>query len=112
MTQYDVTISSKGQLVLPKEIRDKFKLISGSKIKIVVDGEQIILIPRTVEDDLQELIYTSIVKDGKLVNEETVKEYKAKVRKALDKMADEANQEYNEKEYMTLADLEREEENV
>ena len=112
MTQYDVTISSKGQLVLPKELRDKFRLNSGSKIKIIVDGEQIILQPRTVLDELQNIIIDNITKDGKLANEETVKEYQVKIKKALDKMIAEADHEYNKKEYVTLADLKREDGNV
>jgi AbrB family looped-hinge helix DNA binding protein len=96
MIQYDVTISSKGQLVLPKEIRNKFRLNSGSKIKIIVDGEQIILQPRTVADELQDIIFAEIAKDGKTINEETVKEYH---------MVATADQEYNAKEYVYLADL-------
>ncbi len=31
--EYDVVMSSKGQFVLPKEIRDKFQLSAGSKSK-------------------------------------------------------------------------------
>ncbi len=103
--QYDVTISSKGQLVLPKEIRNKFRLNSGSKIKVIVDGEKIILMPRTVADELQDLILAEIAKDGKLVNEETFKEYQIKINQALDKMVALADQEYNAKEYVPLADL-------
>ncbi len=41
MTEYNVTISSKGQFVLPKEIRDQFKLSNGSKVKVIVDGDTI-----------------------------------------------------------------------
>lgn len=103
--QYDVTISSKGQLVLPKEIRTQFKLGSGSKIKIIVDGEQIILRPRTVADELQDLLLAEIARDGKPVNETTVKEYQQKLNRALDKMVAEAEQEYNAKEYVSLAEL-------
>lgn len=91
MTQYEVTISSKGQLVLPKELRDKFRLNSGSKVKIIADGEQIILQPRTVLDELQHIIHDSITKDGKIVNEWTVKEYQVKVKKALDHLVAEAD---------------------
>ena len=112
MTQYDVTISSKGQLVLPKEIRDKFRLNAGSKIKIFVNGGQIILQPRTVADELQNIVLDSIAKDGKLATEETVKEYQAKIKTALDTMITEADDEYCKKEYMTLDDLKQDELNV
>lgn len=108
MTEYDVTISSKGQFVLPKEVRDKFKLSAGSKIKIVVDGEQIILKPRTVADELQDLIRADLAKEGKLINEETVKAYQAKIAQALDSMVAEAEKEYNSKQYITLSQLKQE----
>ena len=58
---------------MPKEIRNKFRLNSGSKIKVIVDGEQIILKPRTVADELQDIILAEIAKDGKSINEETIR---------------------------------------
>jgi AbrB family looped-hinge helix DNA binding protein len=112
MSEYDVTISSKGQFVLPKEVRDKFKLSAGSKIKIIVEDERIILKPRTVADELQDLILADIAKDGKIINEKTVKEYQIKLNKALDSIVAEAEQEYGKKEYVSLTDLKRDDENV
>ncbi len=112
MSEYDVTISSKGQFVLPKEVRDKFKLSTGSKIKIIVDGENIILKPRTIADELQDLIVAEIVKNGKTVTEKTIREYQLKLNKAFDTMVAEAELEYTQKEYVSLADLKRENKNV
>lgn len=112
MTEYNVTISSKGQFVLPKEVRDQFKLSAGSKVKIIVHGETIILKPRTVADELQDIILADIVKDGKSVTQETIREYQTKLNKALDHIVAEAEQEYNRKEYVSLADLKRENNNV
>lgn len=110
--EYDVVMSSKGQFVLPKEVRDKFKLGAGSKVKIIIDGEQIILKPRTISDELQDLIRADIAKDGKPVTERTVKEYQVQLNKALDSLVAEAEQEYSKKEYVSLSDLKRENENV
>lgn len=110
--EYDVVMSSKGQFVLPKEVRDKFKLGAGSKVKIIIDGEQIILKPRTISDELQDLIRAGIAKDGKPVTEQTVKEYQVQLNKALDSLVAEAEQEYSKKEYVSLSDLKRENENV
>ena len=107
MTEYNVTISSKGQFVLPKEVRDQFKLSSGSKVKVIVDGDIIILKPRNIADELQELILADIVKDGKRVTPENVKEYQVQLNKALDHMVAEAEQEYDNKEYVSLDDLKR-----
>lgn len=112
MKQYEVVISSKGQFVLPKEIREQFKLSAGSKIRVVVDGEQIILTPRTVADELEEFILTDIARDGKTVNKETIKEYKLALNKTLDKLVAEADEEYKKKEYVSLAELKQDKGNV
>ena len=110
MKEYDVVISTKGQVVLPKEIREQFKLSTGSKIKVWIDGEQIILKPRSVMDEMKDLIIADLARDGKPVTEKTVKEYQAKLGKALDAVVAEAEQEYQAKQYITLSDLRREEE--
>lgn len=112
MTEYNVTISSKGQFILPKEIRDQFKLSAGSKVKIIVDGETIILKPRTVADELYDLILADIKKDGKTVTEETIRMYQSKLTKAFDAMVAEAEEEYLKQEYVSLAEIKRENDNV
>jgi AbrB family looped-hinge helix DNA binding protein len=40
-----VTVSPKFQVVIPKEVREKFGLLPGQKIQIVVYGNRIELIP-------------------------------------------------------------------
>ena len=112
MTQYDVTISSKGQLVLPKEVRNKFKLSAGSKIKVIVDGGQIILKPRTIADELEDVIHADITKDGKPINEATIKEYQFALNRAFDKIVSEADEEYKNKQFISFDDLKKENENV
>lgn len=112
MTEYNVTVSSKGQFILPKEVRDQFKLATGSKIKIIVDGETIILKPRTVADEFRELILADIHKDGKTVTEETIRIYQTQLNKAFDAMVAEAEGEYLNKEYVSLAELKQENDNV
>ena len=39
-----VTVSSKGQVVIPKEIREKFGLTTGKKLKVFQENKKIILI--------------------------------------------------------------------
>jgi len=108
MKQYDVVVSSKGQFVLPKEIRDQFKISAGSKMRVVVDGEQIILTPRRVADEVEDFILSDISRDGKSINEDTIREYKVVINKTLDRMVAEATEEYNKKQYVSLSDLKRE----
>ncbi|MCR4779447.1 MAG: AbrB/MazE/SpoVT family DNA-binding domain-containing protein [Lachnospiraceae bacterium] len=53
MAQYmsDVTaLSSKGQIVLPKAIRDYLKITSGAKLMVFSDGDSILLKPIPVPD--------------------------------------------------------------
>ena len=42
------TLSSKGQVVLPKAARDKLRLRSGAKLLCRVRGESIVLIPQGI----------------------------------------------------------------
>jgi len=110
--QYDVSVSTKGQLVLPKEIRDKFKLNSGSKIRVSVEKGKIVLQPRTMEDELKEIVVFFILKDGKQVTKDTMREYQEKLRLAIDRMAEDAEEAYKNKDYLSLAELKREVEDV
>ncbi len=112
MKEYDVTISSKGQFVLPKEVRDKFKLSVGSKVKIIVDGEIITLKPRTIADELEDLVLADIVKNGEDITKEIIQKYQTKLNKAFDIMIAETEQEYSRKEYVSLTKLKQESENV
>ena len=106
--QFDVSISTKGQLVLPKEIRDKFQLNVGSKLRVFVENERIVLQPRSLEDDVRDFISTAIVKDGKKISGETLKEYHAKFRTAIDLMVADAEAEYEAGKYISFDDLKRE----
>ncbi len=41
------TITSKGQMTVPKAIRDRFHLDTGDRIDFVVEDERIVLVPAT-----------------------------------------------------------------
>lgn len=51
-----VTLSSKGQLVIPKPIREAMGLENGSQLHLEFDGEKIVLEPFN-EDDVIDLLY-------------------------------------------------------
>lgn len=40
-----VTVSSKGQITLPKEVRDRLEISRGSKLQVLIFREQVVLIP-------------------------------------------------------------------
>ena len=48
-------VSSKGQVVLPKRIRDDLKVGQGSLFQVTHDGKRIILIP--LRESVQERLY-------------------------------------------------------
>ena len=50
-------ISSKGQLVLPKAVRDEFGLVAGSEVDIESKGDRIVLRPRSGESKARR-VYT------------------------------------------------------
>ena len=46
---YTVTISSKGQIVLPQAVRRKLGLQEGDKLEVSVEGQAVLLTPLPVE---------------------------------------------------------------
>jgi AbrB family looped-hinge helix DNA binding protein len=49
-----VTVSSKGQVVIPRKIREKLKIVKGTKLELIELGEELILI-RLPDDPLRAL---------------------------------------------------------
>lgn len=44
---YRVRLTSKGQLVIPRAFREKYKLKEGSLLRLIVEDERMVLIPET-----------------------------------------------------------------
>jgi AbrB family looped-hinge helix DNA binding protein len=42
-------VTSKGQIVIPSELRKKYRITPGTRFEVIDDGEQIILRPITPE---------------------------------------------------------------
>ncbi|MCP4625312.1 MAG: AbrB/MazE/SpoVT family DNA-binding domain-containing protein [bacterium] len=40
-----VTASSRGQIVIPKEIRKKLNIVAGKKLSVKAEGDQVLLTP-------------------------------------------------------------------
>jgi AbrB family looped-hinge helix DNA binding protein len=51
-----VTLSSKGQLVIPKEVRNALSLKPGAKFEVELVGQQIMLKPVKATDDFKTLL--------------------------------------------------------
>lgn len=89
------TITSKGQVTVPKEIREKLKWKEGTKLKFYLDGEEIKVKEITLIDEMEDLLIKDLIDLGY-----TGKELKAKVlerklalSKALDRFLEERLQE-------------------
>jgi AbrB family looped-hinge helix DNA binding protein len=46
-------VSSKGQLVIPASIREKFGIEAGTRVKFVEEGPQLVLVPETLAAKLR-----------------------------------------------------------
>ena len=51
-----VTLSSKGQLVIPKAIRKALALKPGTRFEVELDGQQIVLKPQNKRADFEALL--------------------------------------------------------
>ncbi|TAM78175.1 AbrB/MazE/SpoVT family DNA-binding domain-containing protein [bacterium] len=51
------TLTSKGQMTLPKEVRDRFNLKAGDKLSVTVEDDRIVLAPVTLDfNDLTKIL--------------------------------------------------------
>ena len=51
------TVTSKGQMTLPKAVRERLGIVSGDKLDVTVEGKRIVLIPKTLHlDDVCSLL--------------------------------------------------------
>jgi AbrB family looped-hinge helix DNA binding protein len=50
-----VTVSSKGQLVIPASIREALGIETGTRVAVRVDGGQMILVPQSIEAKLRRI---------------------------------------------------------
>jgi AbrB family looped-hinge helix DNA binding protein len=55
MKQTLVTVSSKGQLVIPAKIREALGIVSGTRVAIQHDGGRLILDPQNLEAKLRRI---------------------------------------------------------
>ncbi|MFZ5645636.1 MAG: AbrB/MazE/SpoVT family DNA-binding domain-containing protein [Bacillota bacterium] len=50
------TLTSKGQVTVPKEIRDKFNWKEGTKLRFYLDGEELKVREVTIADEMEDLL--------------------------------------------------------
>jgi len=48
-TSEDATVTSKGQVTIPKRIRDRFGFEEGTEVTFLVRGDEVVLLPKADE---------------------------------------------------------------
>lgn len=103
------TLTSKGQVTVPKEIRDKFNWKEGTKLKFYLDGKDLKVKEVTIADEMEDLLVKDLMDLGY-----QGKELKAKLlarKDALNKAFDKFIEERLQEETVPLGDAIRSIEN-
>lgn len=81
------TITSKGQVTVPKEIRDKLKWKEGTKLRFFLDGEELKVKEITIIDEMEDLLVKDLIDLGYKGEELKTKllERKSELNKAFDR---------------------------
>lgn len=89
------TLTSKGQVTVPKEIRDKFNWKEGTKLKFYLDGEDLKVKQVTIVDEMEDLLIRDLTDLGYKGQELKAKllERKEALNKTFDKFIEERLQE-------------------
>ena len=85
------TLTSKGQVTVPKEIREKFNWKEGTRLKFYIDGEELKVKEITILDEMEDLITKDLIDLGYSGEELKAKllERKAAFNKAFDRLLEE-----------------------
>lgn len=108
---YDVQINDRGQITIPKELRDTVNLQAYDKLKLRIDTDgRIVLYKSYFFEDVEDLIRKDLESEGLSAEqiEKKLPERKKELGKALLNMASEVDQEIERGEYITLDQLNEE----
>jgi len=108
---FDVQINERGQITIPKELRDKAKFAPQDTLKIELGyNGQLILSKKDIFDDLEDLIKRDLIKEGYTSYdfEKMIPVRKKELAESLYKMAHDSSQQIDEGEFTTLHDLKKE----
>jgi len=108
---FDIQVNERGQITIPKELREKVNINPRDNLKIHVDEEgRLILFKKDLLDDLEDLIKRDLRNEGFSEEDfiEKVPERKKELANALMKIVNESEQQYARGEFTTLQTLKKE----
>lgn len=108
---YDIQVNDRGQITIPKQLRDKVNIHPNDNLKIDMDEHgRLILFKKDLLDDLEDLIKRDLINEGFTEEDfaEKIPERKKELVKALMKMVKESEEEIERGDYTTLEDLKKE----
>lgn len=99
---FDAQVNERGQITLPKELRELVKINPRDNLKIEVDEQgRLILFKKDLLDDLEDLIKRDLLNEGYSEEYfiEKIPERKKKLAQALMKIVEESEQQYEQVEF-------------
>ncbi len=108
---FDVQINDRGQITIPKELRDIAKLNPQETLKIDIDNNgRLILYKKDILDELEDLIKKDLLKEGFSQDDfkDLIPQRKKELAKALLKISDNSTKEIKDNDYTTLEDFKEE----
>lgn len=106
----ETTMTKKGQVTVPKEIREKFGWAEGTKLKFYIDGNEVKLKSFDIVDGLEDLIVADLEKEGYIGDQLKAKlfERKEQLDRAFDRLLEERLREETTPLKDVLKELENE----
>lgn len=107
-------VNDRGQITIPKDIRDKMELYQKDNVEIKLDSQgRLIITKQDFFDDVLDLIVRELKQEGYEAEElkQMIPVRKHQLSKALEDMAEESSGRVKQGEYVTLDELEKELEN-
>jgi AbrB family looped-hinge helix DNA binding protein len=108
---YDIHVNERGQITIPKQLREQANIFPNDNLKIEVDEHgRLVLYKKDLLDDLEDLIKRDLLNEGYSEEDfaEKIPERKKELAKALMKMVKESDEEFERGESTSLEDLKKE----
>lgn len=108
---HEVKVNARGQITIPKEIRERTNIKEDDRLSVIIDQEgRVILSKIELLSELDELLKNDLIKEGYSQYEvaRRLPEKRRALARSLLELADEAEKEITEGNYVTLSDLEEE----